>query len=426
MTGAITNWAGNIRFSTDRLHRPASLAQLCEVVGGRAAAGVRLKVLGSGHSFNRVADTDGELVSLAAMPPEIDIDPAAGTVWVAAGIRYGELAVRLHEAGFALHNMASLPHISVAGSCATGTHGSGDRNGGLATAVSGLELVTADGTPRILDRDHPDFPGAVVGLGALGVVTRLRLRIEPAYQVRQYVFDQLPRAAVDEHWSEIFADGYSVSLFTDWTSRNFVTGWLKRRTDDGRPEPGARWFGATAATGPRHPVPGMAGETCTRQGGVPGPWHARLPHFRLEFTPSSGAEIQSEYLLPRDRLVEALGELDGIRDRIAAVVQTCEVRTVAADDLWLSPAYGRDTVALHFTWLPDAAALSPVLAALERRLGPLSPRAHWGKEAGLDPAGGYERLADFAALTRRYDPAGTFRNALLDRWLSGLESPAPR
>ncbi|ASW55190.1 FAD-binding protein [Plantactinospora sp. KBS50] len=420
MTGAITNWAGNVRFTARRLHRPASLAELGDLVGSRAAAGTRLRVLGTGHSFNRIADTDGELVSVADLPPEIEIDPAGRTVSVAAGVRYGELAVRLHEAGFALHNLASLPHISVAGSCATGTHGSGDGNGGLASAVSGLDLVSADGSLRTLRRGHPDLAGAVVGLGCLGVVTRLSLDIQPAYDVRQYVFDDLPRAAVDAHWPEIFADGYSVSLFTDWTTGDFATAWVKRRTDDGRPEPGPHWFGATAADGPRHPVPGMAPAACTRQGGVPGPWHTRLPHFRLEFTPSNGAELQSEYLLPRDRLVEALSALRGIRDRIAAVLQICEVRTVAADELWLSPMYGRDTVALHFTWVPDGAAVAPVLAAMEERLAPLSARAHWGKEAGLDPAGRYERLADFAALARRYDPAGIFRNALVDRWLSGV------
>ncbi|ROT26825.1 D-arabinono-1,4-lactone oxidase [Micromonospora sp. HM5-17] len=417
MTGRPTNWAGNITFDAARLHRPGSVADLRAMVAGSD----RIRALGTGHSFNRIADTTGDLVSVAGLPPVVEIDHDRAQVTVSAGLRYGEVAARLHEAGLALHNLGSLPHISVAGAVATGTHGSGLANGSLATAVAAVELVTADGELRTLtrDTDRDDLLGAVVGLGALGVVTRLTLDLVPTFDVAQYVYDDLPWARIATDQAELFGAGYSVSLFTDWAGRRFNQVWVKRRVDAGAPEPEPRWLDATLADAPRHPVPGMPAVHCTPQLGVPGPWHTRLPHFRLEFTPSSGAELQSEYFVARHHLVEALAALEDIADRIAAVLQISEIRTVAADELWLSPAYRRDSAALHFTWVADAEAVQPVIAAIEERLAPYAARPHWGKLFGVPPEAlrdRYPRYADFAALTRRYDPTGKFRNDLLDTY----------
>jgi xylitol oxidase len=418
MTGPITNWAGNVDFGARALHRPESVAQLQSLVAGSD----RVRALGTAHSFNRIADTTGDLVSLAALPPTVEIDTGRAAVSVAAGIRYGELVERLHRAGFALHNLGSLPHISVAGACATATHGSGEGNGNLATAVSGLELVTADGDLVTLNRDADgdEFLGHVVGLGALGVVTRLTLDLAPAFDIEQYVYDDLPREQLDAHHAEILGGDYSVSLFTDWTGPHVNQVWRKRRvTGAGDLNAPERWFGATLAAEARHPVPGMSAVHCTQQLGVPGPWHARLPHFRLEFTPSSGEELQTEYFVPRRDLVGALTALDGVRDRIAAVLQISEIRTIAADELWLSPAYRRDSVALHFTWVKDTEAVLPVLAAIEDRLAPFAPRPHWGKLFVTPPEvlrDRYDRHADFVALMGRYDPTGKFRNEMLDRY----------
>ncbi|MFY1672455.1 D-arabinono-1,4-lactone oxidase [Plantactinospora sp. WMMB334] len=420
MTGRLVNWAGNIDFRARRLLRPRSVPELRSLVAGSD----RIRALGTGHSFNRIADTTGDLVSLADLPPTVEIDSASATVTVSAATRYGELVAPLHRAGFALHNLGSLPHISVAGACATGTHGSGPGNGSLSTAVAGLELVTADGDLVALRRaDGGDFLGAVVGLGALGVVTRLTLDLVPAFDIAQYVYDDLPRDQLDAHPAEILDAGYSVSLFTDWTGPRINQVWVKRRVDpDGEPHrhSGAEphWYGATPAAEPRHPVPGMSAVHCTEQLGVPGPWHARLPHFRLEFTPSSGEELQSEFFVPRERLVDALAALDGIADRIAPVLQISEIRTIAADELWLSPCYRRDSAALHFTWVKETEAVLPVVAAVEQRLAPFAPRPHWGKLFVTPPEqlrDSYDRYADFAKLIRRYDPAGTFRNEMLDR-----------
>jgi alditol oxidase len=424
MTGRPTNWAGNITFSARRFHRPSALEQLQHLV----SESDRVRALGTGHSFNRIADTSGDLVSLADLPQIIEIDADRANVTVGGGVRYGELAEYLQRAGYAVHNLGSLPHISVAGACATGTHGSGDGNGNLATAVSAMEMVSADGELVTLgrDTDADHFRGSVVGLGALGIVTSLTLDIVPAFEIRQWVYDDLPLEQVAAHFAEIFASGYSVSLFTDWQAPRINQAWLKRRASDDAWVPPQRWMGATLADSPRHPVPGMTGGNSTAQLGVPGPWSQRLPHFRLEFTPSSGEELQSEYLLPRQYAIDALQALAGLGDRVAPVLQICEIRTVASDDLWLSPSYQQDTVAFHFTWISDTEAVTPVLAAIEAQLEPFGARPHWGKLFSTSPdvvAGLYERLPDFRGLRAHHDPTGKFSNELLDRYFPPDQNP---
>lgn len=411
MTETITNWAGNITYTAEELHRPYSL----DAIGALVAGSAKVRVLGSGHSFNEIAEpgAEGVLLSIADLPPTIDVDTAARTVRVSGGVRYAELARTVDAHGLALPNMASLPHISVAGSVATGTHGSGVGNGPLAAAVREVELVTADGSVLVAGRGDPRFGGVVTSLGALGVVTSLTLDLEPAFEVEQRVFTELPLDGLDqETFAAVMASAYSVSLFTDWRAPGFRQVWLKRRTD--QPLSDVAW--AAPATEKMHPVPGMPAVNCTEQFGVPGPWHQRLPHFRAEFTPSSGAELQSEYLLPRPYAVEALRAVDAIREIVAPVLQICEVRTVAADDQWLSPSYGRDTVALHFTWIEDTAAVLPVVRRLEEALDGFGPRPHWGKVFAV-PAevlrGRYPRLDDFRALAKELDPVGKFANAFV-------------
>lgn len=415
----LTNWAGNVRFGAAQVHRPQSVAELQEVV----ARADRLRVLGTGHSFNRIADSPGALVSVRALPPEITVDSAQGTVTVAAGVRYGDLVTGLQQAGYALPSMASLPHISVAGSCATGTHGSGDGIGNLATMVTALELVTADGELRRLDHaGQPDhFRAAVVGLGAFGVATRLTLRLVPAFQVRQYVYEQLPHRVLVERFDEVFGSAYSVSVFTDWAGEHAGQVWRKQREGaDGGGAPQHWLGGARLADGPRHPVPGMAPTHCTDQLGALGPWHMRLPHFRLEFTPSNGEELQSEFFVARRDAPAAIEAIRRLRERVAPVLQISEIRTVAADDLWLSPCYQRDTVAFHFTWVADSQRVTPVVSALEEQLAPLAVRPHWGKLFTMPPEvlrGRYPRLPEAAALAAAADPTGKFRNEFVDRYL---------
>jgi len=412
-----TNWAGNVTFSAARHHRPTSVDELQVIVAGSDS----LRVLGTGHSFNRIADTTGDLVSVAGLPTTCEVDDDLRSVTVAAGMRYGELVGPLHQRGWALHNLGSLPHISVAGAVATGTHGSGVGNGNLATAVRALEMVTADGAIVSLDRDRDTetFAGSVVALGALGVVTRLTLDVVPAYRMRQYVYDDLPFVQLAAHLDEVLSAAYSVSIFTDWQEPVRGQMWLKRLDTDAG-EPPERWLGARLADGPRHPVRGMPTRNSTQQLGDPGPWHERIPHFRLGFTPSSGEELQSEYFVARGDAVEALHAVAALRDRVAPVLQIAEIRAVAADDLWLSPAFQQDSVTFHFTWIADEKAVAPVVAAVEGALEPFGARPHWGKVFGTPSgvvAGRYERLADFVELARRLDPSGKLRNDMVDGYV---------
>ncbi|MBV9379769.1 MAG: FAD-binding protein [Streptosporangiaceae bacterium] len=403
---AATNWAGNVTFRAARVRRPATAAELRQLV----AESPRLHAVGAGHSFSPAADSPGELVSAEGLPPAAQT--GRGGVRVSAGMTYGQLAPRLDRQGFALPNLASLPHITVAGACATGTHGSGDGNGSLATAVSSLDMVTADGGLVTLSRNEPGFAGAVVALGALGVVTSMTLDVVPAFRIRQWVYEDLPRRALDEGFDEIFSSAYSVSAFTTWRDPGRLSQvWVKHREDDGW-EATPRWLGARLSARQLHPVPGMPPGQATQQLGVPGPWHERLPHFRADSTPSAGDELQSEYLLPRGAAVPALAALDPLAGRIAPVLRVAEIRTIAADGLWLSPCYQRDTVGFHFTWRKDTAAVTALLPAIEERLAPFAPRPHWGKLFTMPPVT-YPRLADFRELMSRYDPAGKFRNAFI-------------
>ncbi|ADB30913.1 FAD linked oxidase domain protein [Kribbella flavida DSM 17836] len=408
------NWAGNITFSAAELHRPRSVDELAELVGRSE----HVRVLGTGHSFNRIADTTGTLVSVADLPKVIEIAPDRRTVRVSGGLRYGEVTAALQADGLALHNLGSLPHISVAGACSTGTHGSGDSNGTLASAATGIEFVAADGSLVTLDRRHPDFAGAVVALGALGVTTHLTLAVEPAYEISQVVYDGLPVERLGTDFDTVFGSAYSVSAFTDWADPEVMV-WRKAQQITLEPE----WLGARLADGPRHPIKAMPADFATEQGGVPGPWNARLPHFRLEFTPSNGEELQSEYFLPREQAAAGVERMRSLGDKLAAVVQVSEVRTIAADRLWLSPSQGRATVAFHFTWIQDETAVRPVVEAIEDALLPLGARPHWGKVFAADAAtlrACYPLVPDFTTLAGRLDPTGKFRNDYLNTYL-----PAP-
>jgi xylitol oxidase len=415
------NWAGNYQYSAARLHHPETVEQLQELVSRCG----KLKVLGTRHSFNGIADCTEDLVSLERFDQVRALDRERRTVVVDAGVRYGQLCRYLDREGYALHNLASLPHISVAGACATATHGSGDGSGNLATAVTAMEMVTADGEVVVLSREQhgEQFQGAVVGLGGLGIVTKLTLDISPAFDMRQDVFENLPLSRLEEHFEDIVSSAYSVSLFTDWRHARFNQVWLKRRVTDDVPfelEPGL--FEAALATSHRHPIGSLSAENCTEQMGVRGRWHERLPHFRMEYTPSSGEELQSEYLVPRQHAFAAFRALDRLSEHMAPLLQISEVRTIAADTLWMSPCYKQECVAIHFTWKKDWHRVGMLLPMLEEQLAPLGARPHWGKLFTMPPSrvqSLYEKLPDFRRLLRHYDPKGKFRNAFLDTYIFG-------
>lgn len=413
--GRLVNWSGNVEYSTDQLYEAHTVDKVRETVKAHR----KLKALGTRHCFNKIADSHDGLLMTKSLDEFVQVDAAAKTVTVNAGITYGRLAYELDAKGFALHNLASLPHISVGGACSTATHGSGEKNGNLATAASAIELVTANGDVLHLSRaKDPDvFRGAVVGLGALGVITKVTLDVQPTYQMRQYVYENMPFDQMRDHFDAIESSAYSVSLFTDWQKRRINEVWLKARAEDASYEGPAELFGAKRATKNLHPIAELSAENCTAQLGVPGPWFERLPHFRMGFTPSAGKELQTEYFVPRQHAVEAIMAVERLHEQIGPYLMITEIRSIAADDLWMSMAYKQPSIAIHFTWKQDWPGVRKLLPVIERELRPFKPRPHWGKLFTMTPrrlSAAYERMPDFIALCRRLDPRGKFRNEFLN------------
>ena len=406
-----TTWSGNYHYSTDKVLQPATVSEVQDAV--RGVTGVR--ALGTRHSFNGIADSQIAQISTLKLK-DVILNPDARSVAVGAGIRYGDLAILLDAKGLAFHNMASLPHISVGGACATATHGSGMGNGNLATAVTAVEFVAADGTVHTLsrDKDGDRFAGAVVALGSLGVVTHVTLAVEPRFDMTQIVYQDLPFSELEHHLADIMGAGYSVSLFTDWQNGRAGELWIKRRLDQGGADaPPARFYNATLATEKLHPILGHPAEGCTDQLNIVGPWYERLPHFRLNFTPSSGQELQSEFFVPFERGYEAIRAVETLRDKVTPYLYVTELRAIAADDLWMSMAYRRPSLAIHFTWKLESDAVMNLLPQIEAKLAPFGVRPHWAKvftmnTSQLEPL--YPRMKDFRALAQEFDFKGKFRN----------------
>ncbi len=412
----LKNWAGNLEYGTDRLYSANSLDEVRKYVRKQN----KLKVLGTRHCFNNIADSFHSLLSLKSMDKVVALDPDARTVTINAGMTYGQLCPYLDGKGFALHNLASLPHISIAGACSTATHGSGEKNGNLSSAVSALEIVTAAGEVVKLSRqqDGEKFRGAVVGLGSLGVISKVTLDVQPTYMMRQYVYENLPLTAMKEHFDAIESSAYSVSLFTDWQNQRINEVWIKSREEKGQAfDATPEFYGAKRAPKNLHPIAALSAENCTEQMGVPGPWYERLPHFRMGFTPSAGKELQSEYFVPREHAIEAILAVERLRDRVSPHLLISEIRAIAADHLWMSPCYEQSCVTIHFTWKQDWPAVRKLLPVIEKELAPFNARPHWGKLFSTTPTelkSIYKRLPDFIQLSETYDPQGKFRNQFLD------------
>lgn len=415
-TSPLKNWAGNLTYSTGNVHEPKTLAEVQEVV--KKCDNVR--ALGTRHCFNRIADSETNLISTKNLNTIISLDSEKKIVTVGGGMRYGEFCEQLHQQGFAIHNLASLPHISVAGACATATHGSGVENGNLATSISALEFVSANGDVFSLSRekDGDTFLGAVVNLGCLGVVTKVTLDLIPAFLMKQEVYLNLPMTELENNFDEIMSAAYSVSLFTDWQTSNINQVWIKRITQQGESYTvPTEFFGATLATKNVHPIIEISAENCTEQMSVSGPWYERLPHFKMGFMPSSGEELQAEFFVPREHAVEAIKAVQTLKDEIKPLLMITEIRAIASDDLWMSPCYHQDSVAIHFTLNQNTDGVLKLLPKIEEKLSPFGVRPHWGKLFTLDPAvlqSRYERLSDFKKLITQYDPEGKFRNEFVN------------
>lgn len=417
----LKNWAGNLEYSTSNVFYPKTVAEVQAWVKKLK----QVRTLGTRHCFNTIADSKFNLISTRDLNKVISLDTQAKTVIVEGGIKYGELCPYLHEKGFALHNLASLPHISVAGSCTTATHGSGVGNGNLTSAIQALEIVNAKGEVVQLSRakDGDRFLAAAVGLGALGVVTKVTLAIQPTFQMRQNVYLQLPFEQLKANFDKIMSAGYSVSLFTDWQGDTINEVWIKTLTSDGTdynrmPD----FFGAKAATQHMHPIAELSAENCTEQLGLVGPWYERLPHFKMGFTPSSGKELQAEYFVPRNQAVNAMMAVRTLADKIGPHLFISEIRTIAADDFWMSPCHQQDSVAIHFTLKQEIPEVMALLPQIEQKLKPFGAKPHWGKLFTFSPqelAARYPKLAEFKKIVSEFDPAGKFRNDFLNQTIYG-------
>jgi len=404
------NWAGNHEYGAEHVIELTSVSALAEEL----ARTPKVRALGTRHSFNDIADGQVIVDTLVARE-HLEINADRTEVTVNGSMTYGRLAELLEPLGFALHNLASLPHISIAGAISTGTHGSGVNNKNLAAAVTGIELATSSGEVGRLVRGDADFTGSVVGLGALGVMTKVSLEIEPAYEVAQFVYDDLPQEVFGANIDEIMGLGYSVSGFTTWGG-SVEQLWVKHRLPLHVDMP-ATIFGATIASEDRHPIRGHAAGACTAQRGEAGLWSDRLPHFRIDFTPSAGDEIQSEFFVEWSHASDALDALHRIGEQIAGALLVSEIRAVAADDLWMSPHHGRKSLALHFTWGPDQAAAEAAAELVGDILAEFDARVHWGKVFAPHHVNlaSFDRLDDYLHLIDRFDQRRAFRNDWFDR-----------
>lgn len=416
----LKNWAGNLEYSTNKIDYPKSVEEVQQLVKKYK----KLKVLGTRHCFNTIADSRYNFISLRDMNKVVALDANAKKVTIEGGMRYGELCPWLDDKGFALHNLASLPHISVAGAITTATHGSGVKNGNLATAVADLEIVNADGNlVKLSGDDGEKFHAAVVGLGAMGVITRVTLNIQPAFKMRQYVYTRLSLAQLKKHFDEIVSSGYSVSLFTDWQNESINEVWIKSRVDDtANSQVKKDFFGALPATKNLHPIIELPAENCTEQMGVPGSWYERLPHFKMGFTPSSGKELQAEYFVPRHNAIDAILAVQRLGKQIGPHLFISEIRTIDKDNLWMSPCYQQPSVTIHFTWKQEWDAVSKLLPVIEKELAPFNPKPHMGKLFTMSPsrlASHYKKINDFRKMVAQFDPHGKFRNDFLEKNIYG-------
>lgn len=414
------NWAGNYTYSAKNLYTPKTVEEVQSLISKSKTQ----KALGSRHCFNNIADNPLNQISTKDLNGVLELNEKAMTVTVGAGAKYGDFAPELHQKGYALHNLASLPHISVAGACATATHGSGVENGNLATSVAAFEIVTGAGEIISLSRttNETEFNGAVVHLGALGLLTKVTLNVQKTFEVQQDVFQDLPLRSLEDNFDTILSAGYSVSLFTDWQDQKVSQVWVKRRVDREVKDLGTDFYGARAAVKNLHPITRLSAVNCTEQMGIPGPWYDRLPHFKMGFTPSSGEELQSEFFVPRKNALNAILALEKKRALIFPQLMITEIRTIAGDNFWMSPCYQQDSVAIHFTWKQNPAEVGKLISMIETELAPFKAKPHWGKLFSMDPvllASHYQRLPDFIALAKKFDPEAKFKNEYLERNIFG-------
>ncbi len=411
----LSNWAGNLQYSTNNVYYPKTVEEVQEVVKRCN----KVKALGSKHSFNTIANSKDNFISLSNLNKVVSLDKANNTITIESGTRYGDFAPYLDQHGYALENLASLPHITVAGATATGTHGSGVTHGNLSSQVAAIEFVNAKGDViNLSKKDGDKFYGAIVNLGAVGIVTKATLNVIPTFKMKQVVYMNMPMSALKDHFADVESKGYSVSLFTTWANKNINEVWVKSVANDNDSPAPHELFGATLATKNMHPVQEQSAENTTDQMGVPGTWYERMPHFKMGFKPSTGKELQAEFFVPIEHAYDAIMAVETLNEKITPHLFITEIRTIKADDLWMSPCYKQTAVAIHFTFKQETDAVMQLLPLIEQQLMPFNVKPHWAKLFTLDPKilqSRYQKLANFKQLVAEYDPDGKFRNDFLEK-----------
>jgi alditol oxidase len=400
----LNNWGGNLSFKQPEVLAPTSLDELAKLVRSN-----RVRPAGTLHSFSDVVAGEGVLVSAAGLPIEPEILADGSTVRVGAASRFGDIALFLEANGLALQNMGSLPHISLAGASATGTHGSGDGNPILSTSLRAFSFVNYEGELKTLRRGDPLFETCRLGMGAYGIWVSAELETQPSYQMRQDIYRGVPWQFFVEDPARLTGAGYSVSLFGKWGGQQIDKVWVKSRIDQSTPPD--NFAGIGAETKSLAELAAGVGDNLTEQGGKPGPWLHRLPHFRLDATPSAGDEIQTEYFVLRDQIAGAIAALHSLANEINPVLIISEIRTIASDDAWLSPMRRGDSIALHFTWQNDVPAVTTAVAKVEAVLAEFDPIPHWGKLHGFSGEQlerVHPKLAAARAEFDQLDPMGKF------------------
>jgi xylitol oxidase len=399
------NWSSNVNFQEQEYLEPTNLDDLQDIVASQKFVRAR----GSAHSFNSIADSNNTIVSLEKMPQTIEIDEVKQNVKVSSFLKYGELVPTLHARGWALSNLASLPHISIAGSVSTATHGSGIFNKNLAAQVAAVEFIDSTGSIRHLSEGSREYEAFVVGLGLTGIITNYWLKIEPSFNVKQIIYENVSDIELEKSFDEIMGTAYSVSFFTRWDSSNQGNLWCKFKENQYIPDIVS---GAHQATKKLHPIPEVDPVAATEQFGVTGPWLERLAHFKLDFTPSVGDEIQSEFFVDRENAPAVIQKLRELSPKFRDMLWISELRTIAADNFWMSTASARDSVGFHFTW--KKSNFDPkVVKEIEENLVQFDYRPHWGKVFYAESRylrSVYPKYSDFVEAVNLIDPNKKFSN----------------
>jgi len=424
------NWAGTAIADPARRYWPRSAGAIADAIKDAASAGLTVRALGSGHSFTPAAATSGAALDLSGWTGVISADAESGLVTVRSGTTIAALNAALDALGLAMPNLGDIDAQTIAGAISTGTHGTGARLGGIATAVAGLELVLADGSVASCSAEQsPDlFAAARVSLGALGVVSAVTLSCVPAFDLAA---DErpMPLGEVLARFGEFAADNDHFEFYWFPYGKNALVKRNNRATELPPRMPGWRRFfeyevmenaafGAVCRTGravPRliKPLNRLAAATLSARS-------YSAPSHQVFVTPRRVRFVESEYAVPRESVLDVLAELRAAVPRLAhPVMFPVEVRVAAADDIWLSTAYGRDTayVAIHqYVGLP----YREYFAAFESIAAAVGGRPHWGKMHTLDAkrlGELYPRFADFLRIRDETDQERRFANPYLEQVL---------